>query len=720
MRYHKLNKRTFQAKVFITTLLFLFVLQPTLFPQLEKPTGQQPYEQAIRACEQFVTEQMAYDQTPGVSVGFFKDNFTWTRGFGYADLENNVPATPESSYRMASITKTFTAFAILKLVEEGKMDLDAEIQRYVPYFPRKKWPITIRQLLGHLGGIPHYVDRDKELHLRTHKNTREAIAIFQNFDLVAEPGTKYHYSSYGYNLLGAAIEGASGQSYGEFIQQHIFDPLGMTDSRMDDPTALIPNRVKGYHLVNGRIAPSEFVDMSSRFAAGGTRSTVVDLLKYARGVIACKILEPQTWRNMLVPMATKGGILTGKGMGWNIRPRKGHFQIYHGGTQAETRTFLLIFPLENFAVAIASNLETFDREFYAYKLAEWVLEEDLDTPVYATDELEESVFSACEQAFSYGLGHYFWHTRTLARNERDLEEAFDFFHQNTDPASIRRNIQQTRSNITSGIHPAAGQAFIKVGSFMAAKLDKAYGRNKLKEYHTSGPTAFFRDYIALSQTSSSVNDKYKLKNRFSRMLLRWDRDWAKVNKDNIGLWHIPLNIDPGILRNNLKTALANASLYPDFHEDIIRVAQFHLKHNRVQQAFPFLDLTHQLYPNRIRAITTLASLYLWTGKIQEANQLYHKAFAKAPNHPTLSIDQFQLLARDLIKAKKLDNLEGLAQIVTQLYPASPNISKGMGDMFFNLGQKEAALLYYKKALRLDRKLKDVQEKIETLEKERKK
>ena len=379
MRYPRINKRTSRSKPIIKVFLLFLGLCSGLFSQQEIPAFQQPYEQVIQAFEKFASEQMAFDQTPGISVGFIKDDFTWARGFGYADLENSTPATPESSYRMASITKTFTAFAILQLVEAGKIDLNAEIQTYVPYFPRKKWPITIRQLLGHLGGIPHYVDRDKELHNKTHKNTREAIAIFQDYDLVAEPGTKYHYSSYGYNLLGAAIEMASGQTYGEFIKQHIFDPLGMSDSRMDDPTAPIPNRVKGYRFANGKIIRSEFVDMSSRFAAGGTRSTINDLLTYAQGIMQGKLLEPQTWRKMLVPMATKDGILTGRGMSWNIRPRRGHYQISHGGSQAETKIYLLIFPLENFAVAIASNLETFDREFYAYKLAEFVLKEDLDT-----------------------------------------------------------------------------------------------------------------------------------------------------------------------------------------------------------------------------------------------------------------------------------------------------------------------------------------------------
>jgi len=617
---------------------------------------------------------MAFDQTPGISVGFIKDDFTWARGFGFADLENRVSAKQESSYRMASITKTFTAFAVLQLVEAGKMDLDAKIQTYVPYFPQKKWPVTIRQLLGHMGGIPHYVDRDKELHNKTHKNTREAIAIFQYFDLVAEPGTKYHYSSYGYNLLGAAIEKASGLSYGEYIQRYIFDPLGMSDSRMDDPTAPFLNRVKGYRFVSGRIARSEYVDISSRFAAGGTRSTVVDLLKYARGIIQGKLLEPQTWRQMLVPLATKDGLLTGRGMSWMVRPRRGHFQISHGGSQAETKTYFLIFPIVNFAVAISSNLESFERELYAYKLAELVLEENLDT----------------------------------------------LFNQNCDLVSLRRNIQMTKNNILAGIHPATGQTFTKVGSFMAAQLDKAYGRDKLLDYHKTGPIAFFRDYDMLAQTSPSLKKSLGFKRGFRHMLSRWDRDRVKLDVDEIGLFHIPLDVEFTKLQNKLKTSFSRASLYPDFHEDLIRVSQFHLKNDKIQQAFSFLDLAHKLYPNRISPITALASLHIWTGNAREARRFFQKAHAKDPSHPRLSIDQFQGLAHDLIKAKKLSELTDLAAIVAELYPRSSGIFKGLGDMFHDLGQKDTALLYYKKALRQNRKLEEVRKKIKTLEKERKK
>src|SRR5262245_5619827 len=195
-----------------------------------------------------------------------------------------------------------TAVAVIQLADAGKIDLDAEIQTYVPYFPRKGHPVTVRQLLGHLGGIPHYRNFEKELHIKEHKTTREAIDIFKDFDLVAEPGTKYQYSSYGFNLLGAAVEGASSQSYGDYMREHVWAPLGMKDTRMDDPADIIPNRVHGYDWEGGKLRNSEFVDVSSRFAGGGTRSTVLDLLKFARGFTDSKLVSAGRVKEMTRPM----------------------------------------------------------------------------------------------------------------------------------------------------------------------------------------------------------------------------------------------------------------------------------------------------------------------------------------------------------------------------------------------------------------------------------
>jgi tetratricopeptide (TPR) repeat protein len=255
---------------------------------------------------------------------------------------------------------------------------------------------------------------------------------------------------------------------------------------------------------------------------------------------------------------------------------------------------------------------------------------------------------------------------------------------------------------------------------MAAQLEKAKRRENLHEYHKKGPVAFFQDYDMLTKTLPSQKKSLRFRREFRQMLARWERDATKSEASGIGLIPIPFDADLAKLQNSLRDAFSASSLYPDVHKDLMRVAQYHLKKENPQQALSLLRLAHEWYPRRIRPMTSLASLYLWIGNAPYAKQYFRMAFEKDPAHPDLSIDRFQALARDLISADKKNSLVDLAAIATDLYPRSPGIFKGLGDMFENLGMKDAALLYYKKALKVNRKLEDVRKKIKALEKERKK
>jgi CubicO group peptidase (beta-lactamase class C family) len=327
--------------------------------------------------ERFARAEMARLKIPGMTIGFTKNGRTWIKGFGFADLENRVPASAHSAYRFASVQKSMTAVAVLQLVERGLVELDAEIQRYVPHFPKKPWPILVRQLLGHQGGIPHYVNRAAEQHIKEHRTTREAIAIFEGFDLVAEPGTKYSYSSYGYNLLGAAIEGASGQAYGDYLRAHVWRPAGMTATSLDDPLALIPNRVRGYQLVDGQLKNSEFIDVSSRFAAGGTRGTVIDLLRFLEALNLGRLLSPASVSLMYAPLRTRDGQVTTSAMGWQRPPGLAAGVVVNDGGQQETRTFILNYPEKRFGMAMAMNLEADVYAPIVLRLYEMVIGEKL-------------------------------------------------------------------------------------------------------------------------------------------------------------------------------------------------------------------------------------------------------------------------------------------------------------------------------------------------------
>jgi CubicO group peptidase (beta-lactamase class C family) len=335
--------------------LLLFVAALTLGGQPAPP----PWVAELPAYEQFVSDWMRENHVPGLTIGFTKGSYTWVKAFGVADLENMTPMRIDSSYRLASVQKSMTAVAVLQLAEQGKLDLDAEIQRYVPYFPRKPFPVTARQLLAHLGGLPHYVNRDIEQHIKVHKTTREAVELFAGFDLVAEPGTKYSYSSYGYNLLGAAIEGASGLSYADYMTAHVWRPAGMLDTRLDDPLELIPHRVRGYRRDEaGQMKNSEFIDVSSRFAAGGTRSTVVDLLHFMRAFNDDVLLSPRSRAMMFTPARTRAGEELRYSLGWQLPPYETHGPLLgNDGGQQETRTNILMDPENQFAIAFAMNLE---------------------------------------------------------------------------------------------------------------------------------------------------------------------------------------------------------------------------------------------------------------------------------------------------------------------------------------------------------------------------
>jgi len=710
-------KKQFKS-VFIVILFVLWTaFSSTLSGAVE---SQSSYSEAIKEFEQFVEEQMVLDKAPGLSVGFNKGDFIWTKGFGFSDLENEVPTKPESSYRLASITKTITAIAVLQLVEAGRIDLDAEVQTYVPYFPKKKWPVTVRLLLGHLGGISHYKNYDVEGHIKVHKNTKEALAIFQDFALVVEPGTKYNYSSYGFNLLGAVIEEASGQSYGAYIKKHIFDPLGMENSRMDDPEDLISNRVSGYRLIKGEVKNSEFVDVSSRFAGGGTRSTVVDLLRYTKGIIEGKLLKTQTWKLVFTSMATRGGRFTGYGMGWSVRPWRGHFQVSHGGSQPETRTHLLIFPEENFSIAVASNLEGFNLTPYVRRLAELVLEEDFDSLAYASDTAEQVIYDYCAQVFSYGMSSVDWHGAHISKDETDLARAFSYFNKYVDKKTLKNNFKDTKKKIAYGFHPVSTQALTKVGSFMAYALKESLGEEKLQSYYQSGPLAFFRDYIEISNKWPSRKKNYRFTKSFAKLISGWEKDWKATYTDYVRNLLVTVNADFDELGPKLKKTFSGANFYPDFSRDMERVGYYYLWKDEIQNSLKIFNLNRELYPNSPLPLSNLAAAYIWTGSVEEAQKLFKKAFALNPDHPSVSLNEFRNLGRHLENAKKLKEIFALVEIALELYPKNAQFHKEVADIYLATGQKEKAGIFYKKALKLNPKLKEAKRKLEELGKEKKK
>src|SRR6185437_8668424 len=231
-----------------------------------------------------------------------KDRRIWTAGFGKADLEQEVPVTPQSLFRTASVAKWFTATAAMRLVEQGKLDLDAPVQRYCPQFPSKPWPITSRELLSHLAGIRHnygsngekqdteadrkaldeLVQRERSTQFTRYTDVVAPLDTFKNDPLLYKPGTAARYSSLGYRLLGCVLQGAAQSPYRELMRTLVFAPSGMTSTREDDSLAIIPHRVAGYSRgADGALLRAEFRDVSENLPAGGYLSTPEDLVRFA-------------------------------------------------------------------------------------------------------------------------------------------------------------------------------------------------------------------------------------------------------------------------------------------------------------------------------------------------------------------------------------------------------------------------------------------------------
>ena len=182
----------------------------------------------LEAIEGAISSEMARQGIPGLSIAIGQGgSVRFTSGYGLADLENSVPARAATVYRLASISKPMTAVAALQLAERGALDLDAPVQKYVPAFPEKAWPVTARQLLGHLGGVRHYRD-DEPTNTRPYESLDDSLAFFKDDALVAEPGARFVYSTYGYNLVGAAVEGAAGKPFVEVLKEGVFAPAGLT------------------------------------------------------------------------------------------------------------------------------------------------------------------------------------------------------------------------------------------------------------------------------------------------------------------------------------------------------------------------------------------------------------------------------------------------------------------------------------------------------------
>jgi len=327
------------------------------------------------AIEAAVSKFMSETHVPGVSVAVVENGtFGWAQGFGFADLENNVPASALTLYRLGSISKSLTATAALQLWERNQIDLDAPVQKYCPSFPVKPWPVTTREALGHIAGIRHYkTDAPQDLEVSNTKHFDDPIQAGLNFfkddSLVSKPGTSFHYSTQGYTLVGCVIEGASGSKYLAFMQQNVLAPAAMDQTQADDRFAIVPYRTRFYEKKDsGSVANADFLDSSYKIPGGGWLSSADDMARFEVAILQDKLLRRSTRELMWTPLKPADGSKDDYALGWGTNDTDGIHSVGHTGGQQGTSTAISIAPQQRAGVVVLANMEDIDSGRLAHEI----------------------------------------------------------------------------------------------------------------------------------------------------------------------------------------------------------------------------------------------------------------------------------------------------------------------------------------------------------------
>jgi serine beta-lactamase-like protein LACTB, mitochondrial len=321
------------------------------------------FDVAVDSARAAARRRIRAGNLPGVSIAVGRSGeLVWTEAFGWADLSQEIPATPRTLYPVGSISKSLTATAAGVLYERGRLDFDVPIQTYLPEFPEKQWPITTGQLMGHIAGVVRSSGMADILRQAHCDDARAAIDAVVEDTLIFEPGTEWRYSNFGWRLVGAVVESAAEEPYLEFMDREVFTPAGMEQTVPDLGDEGPDEVVKYDRAAFGMLRRGQEIDMSCSMAPGGFLSTPTELVRFGYAMARGELLDSATVDLFWTPQRLKSGAPTTYGYGWGIDnvPLGDDEQattrmIGHGGSVLGGQASLMIFPDEDMVVAVMTN-----------------------------------------------------------------------------------------------------------------------------------------------------------------------------------------------------------------------------------------------------------------------------------------------------------------------------------------------------------------------------
>lgn len=365
--------------------------------------------------DDYVQKQMANRHIPGVSVAVIKDGKpVLLKGYGQANVELGVAATENTVYQLASVSKQFTATAIMMLAEEGKLSLDDKLPKFFDKLPAAWNNVTVRQLLNHTSGIKSYTNLpDFEKTMRQDFSREAIIKMAADAPVEFAPGEKYNYNNTGFYLLGMIIEKASGKEYGAFLTERIFQPLGMTATRLNDLREVIKGRATGYAWEGGKLLNGDYVSPTQPFSAGALISTVVDMAKWDAALYTDKLLKRASLEQMWTPEKLNNGKPLSYGYGWGVDVYRTRKRISHGGGINGFSTFIARFVDDKLTVVVLTNSESSDAGILANGIAEFfipVLAENAPKTIADNDPKLTAFLKEVITSMANGEGNPDWFT----------------------------------------------------------------------------------------------------------------------------------------------------------------------------------------------------------------------------------------------------------------------------------------------------------------------
>jgi CubicO group peptidase (beta-lactamase class C family) len=339
-----------RSSIYILRLLIFFLLLPIAVRAQSSHPRPDPVDDYVR-------REMAKQHIPGVALLVAQEGKTIkAQGYGFSNVELNVPVKPETIFQSGSVGKQFTATAAMMLVEQGKISLDDLIIKYLKEGPPSWNEVTVRELLSHTGG---FTDYPKDFDFHKDYTEDQLLKVVEGIPLAFPPGTKWSYSNLGYLTLGVLIHRVTGEFYGEYLQQHIFHPLGMTTTRIISERDIIPNRAAGYQLVKGELKNQDWVSPTLNTTADGSLYfSVLDLAKWDAALYTEKLLKHSSLEQMWTVAKLKDGQPNSGhyGFGWFIEDVHGHKNINHTGSWQGFESHISRFVDDKLTVIVLDNL----------------------------------------------------------------------------------------------------------------------------------------------------------------------------------------------------------------------------------------------------------------------------------------------------------------------------------------------------------------------------